>query len=554
MSPEPVEEVQDTAWATHWQEQDLEYRPQIEAPEPWFWQPIFSGQRLTHTLSLTEAVAGPLTVTLKLWGRSRLPGTTSLATIRWDGAEIGTWNWGGGAEQSWPATLSGPGEHELVVELPTPENGSIDKLWLDGLGATFRRTLVLKSPGISWAAENEHAAIAGAEGAHLLDVTEPAAPLDLGLVADPQIPTRPGHRYWLGIPHKAPPPARLRPLTALDSAALEQAQYVIVAPEPFWAALQPLIDYRQGLGEAIPQGEGLSVARLTPTQVYDAFGDGRPDPETIRTMVNRLHGAGELRYLLLVGDASARPGGYAGGAGALRVVTALVPTAHLHETPSDQALILDEGGRPLVAVGRFPARTAEEVEVMVDKTLHWEGTGLAASILLSDDEPDFGQFADDMLAYLPAPAERLDAAEEDARAKILAQVEDEATWLNYVGHGSLALWGDEKVLQREDEWAEPAVVTIWACLSAYFVHPTQDSMAEVWLRSGRGGAVAFLGPTGETYLYQQHPLAETFYKEVQAGRPLGDALLAAWQDAGEAEQDAVRSFLLLGDPALRLTP
>lgn len=539
---------QDTAWTTDWIEQDLEYRPQIEAPTPWFWQPAFSGQRLTHTVELPQAVAGPLTVTLRLWGRDRLrvPGDSEPASVRWDGVEIGAWSWEEGAEQSWPAALGGPGEHELVVDLPAPEAGSIEKLWLDGFGLTFLQPLALETPGVTWQAEAGQALVAGAEGARLLDITDPAAPLDLGRVAGEQVPTEPGRRYWLGVPAQAPPPARLRPLTTLDAAALDLANYVIIAPEPVWDALQPLVDHRQG--------QGLDVARLTPAQVYDAFGDGRPDPEAIRAMVNRLYAGGQLRYLLLVGDGAAQPDGYAGQAGALRVVTAFVPTVHLYETPSDQAMILDQAGWPLVAVGRFPAQTVAEVEVMVNKTLRWEETGLASAILLSDDEADFGQFADDMLAYLPTPAERLDAAQADARARILDRVEREPTWLNYVGHGSLTLWGDEKLLQREDEWAEPATVTIWACLSAYFVHPSQDSMAEVWLRADQGGAVAFLGPTGETYLVQQHPLAETFYQAVQSGQSLGDALLAAWQQAGEAQQDAVRSFLLLGDPALRLTP
>ena len=40
-------------------------------------------------------------------------------------------------------------------------------------------------------------------------------------------------------------------------------------------------------------------------------------------------------------------------------------------------------------------------------------------------------------------------------------------------------------------------------------------------------------------------------QEIQAGRPVGAALLAAWQAPGAA-QDAMRSYVLLGDPALRL--
>jgi len=224
----------------------------------------------------------------------------------------------------------------------------------------------------------------------------------------------------------------------------------------------------------------------------------------------------------------------------------------LHETPSDQALVADDEGRALVAVGRFPAQTAAQVEALVDKTLAWEESGPASVLVLTDDEPAFAQLADDFAPLLPADPVRLDAAQNNARADALAGLEAGSVWLNYVGHGSLILWGDEKLLQREDRWSHPAVVTVWACLSAYFVHPQQDSLAEVWLAAERGGAVAFVGPTGETYLMQQRPIALAFYEAVRDGQPLGEALLVGWRAGGDAPQDAVRSFLLLGDPALQV--
>jgi hypothetical protein len=524
--------------------------PQVRAPEPWLWEPVFSGGRLTHTLTLTEAVSGPITLTARLWTQKRLPGTSPNLPIWWDGDQVGEWRGDGPAEQSWKAALpeTDPGDvHTLVVQVPAPEKDMVSKFWLDGWGIAFRRPLVMEMPGVTWTAEARKAIIAGGKSddrRRLLDVTDPAAPVDLGVVSDDQAPTEPGHRYWLGVPWRAPAPERTRPRTTVDRASLDQIDYLIIAPEPFWEALQPLIEHRRN--------EGLTVSRLTPTQVYDAFGDSRPDPEAIRALVQQLHEQGQLRYLLLVGDASVHLDGYAGEQGALRVITSLAPTTYLHETPSDQAMISDRAGQPLVAVGRFPAETAAQVKTIVDKTILWEQTGLASALILSDDQPSFGQFADEMAPLLPVESQRLDAAQDDARPRVLEALEEEGAWLNYVGHGSLALWGDEKVLQREDEWSQPAIVTVWACLSGYFVHPEQDSLAEVWLRSTQGGAAAFVGPTGETYLNQQQPLARVFYQEVQKGKPIGDALLSAWQAATDAEADAARSYLLLGDPALRI--
>lgn len=534
---------QDAAWSALRREEDLEYRPQIEAPEPWFWESVFSEGRITHTVALTNALIGPVTVTVRLWNQAQAANTPA-PRLWWDGEPIGVWDWAGPAEQSWRAGVNGSGDYTLALELPGAEDGTLSRIWLDGWGLTFRRPLSVGSQGVTWTAEEGSAAVVGAEGARLIEVTDPAAPLDGGTVGAGQFPTQPGSRYWLGLPWTAPEPARSRPLTSVDREALGQAEYLIVAPELFWEALQPLVEHRRS--------EGLSLFFLAPEQVYDAYGDGRPDPEAIRAMVSDLQSQGALRYLFLVGDASARPDGYAGQEGTQRVVTAFVPTAYLHETPSDQALVTDDEGLPLVAVGRFPAQTVDQVEAMVAKTLHWEENGLSSGLVLTDDQSEFALLADEILPQLPVASQRFDAAQDDARDGVLAGLEDPGMWLNYIGHGSLVLWGDEKVMLRDDRWPEPAVVTVWACLSAYFVHPKEDSLAEVWLSAPQGGAVAFVGPTGETFLSQQRPIAMTFYQEIQAGQRIGDALLAGWLAADDFARDAAHSFLLLGDPALRL--
>jgi hypothetical protein len=541
--------AQNSTWTVNWHELDLQYRPQIPVAEPWFWEPIYSQTRITHTLLLTEAISGPITLTVRLASRGPVVGTDLPPTVWWDGEQVGEWGWDGPEAQSWPVELihsDGSRGHLLTVELLGQPDAPASRVWLDGYGATFRQPLALTEPELWWTAEADEAVVAGIEGVHLLDVTDLAAPLHLGIVEGERIPSVAGHHYWAGSPWLAPTPKESRPLTTIDREALKAAEYLTVAPEPFWRALEPLMKLRQD--------QGLNVSLITPSQVYDAYGDGRPDPVAIRSMVRQLHKGGRLRYLLLVGDASSRPDGYAGEYDEPLVVTDLVPTIHLHETPSDETMVVDEQGRPLVAVGRFPAQTAADVEAMVQKTLRWDTRRASPALILHDDQPDFARFVDQVWLLLPASTQQLDMAQENARSAVLQQLGKEGTWLNYVGHGSLALWGDEKVLRREDEWRESAVVTAWACLSGYFVHPEEDSLAEVWLRSPRGGAVAFLGPTGETYLFQQEPLARTFYQEIQAGRTLGEALLAAWQNSGDGALDAVRSYLLLGDPALRLYP
>jgi hypothetical protein len=302
------------------------------------------------------------------------------------------------------------------------------------------------------------------------------------------------------------------------------------------------------------RSQGLEVALVEPQGIYDTYGSGRPGVRAVQALVQSLP---KLRYLLVVGDGASEPWGYDGEDGALRVVVPLTRTAALGETPADALLGVDQQQRPIVAVGRFPATSAREARAMVEKTIQWETSEASIDLLiLSDDEPQFASIADDIASHLTAvgSADRLDAGDESSRERLLGALERGPTWLHFTGHGSLTRLCDEGLLTVDDAavWREPALVVAWTCLAAHFVHPTQASMAEAWLRSEQGRVVAFLGPVGETTAGQQAPLIESFYQAIPENERLGDAWLAALE-AGNVP-DVAWGFVLLGDPALRLRP
>jgi hypothetical protein len=146
---------------------------------------------------------------------------------------------------------------------------------------------------------------------------------------------------------------------------------------------------------------------------------------------------------------------------------------------------------------------------------------------------------------------QLDGGDADARRALLGWLKDGPGMLVYTGHGSLPLLGDEKLLTLEDAgaWNGPTVIAAWTCLCAGFAHPTHTGLSEAWLRDRRG-AVAIVGPTGETTTAEQQAMALAFQAAVADGAPLGDALLVGWRAA--TSEDARVSFLLLGDPALQV--
>jgi len=538
---------QSTTTATLWLEQDNTYRPTAPQGANWLWTSFNAAPALTLTVSLTGALAVPVTLTLRFWGQSSMPQNPDHhIRVLWNGAVVDEHFWDGSAVEEWTVVAPAPrsGDNVLTLISPGDTDAPVEVTWLDRVGVAWQRALTYTGGWESWSAgpepaacwngvQAEHVAVLlmGPDGTARGGLLEPSAD---GRVCVEQ---RAGDRGWLGAPDAAPAPDLVRPRETVDEALLLTADYVILAPRLFHTALAPLVEARAG--------EGLSVALVTPEQIYDTFGTGAPDAAVIRRVVASLHTRGRLRYLLLVGDASAKPGALWQKEAAL-VPTGWVRTGFVGDTPSDQALVLDDNGAPLIAVGRFPAASVADVRAIVAKTLAWKPT--ARLLLLHDDEAEFVSLTD-ALAEVSTPDLRLGDEEADVRRELLRWLRAAPGVLVYVGHGSLPVLGDEKYLTVDDAgaWDGPTVVVMWTCLSANFAHPLQTGLSEAWLRHSKG-VVAIVGPTAETTTGDQSAMALAFQRAIIDGDTIGEALLNGWRAA--QSQDAASSFVLLGDPAL----
>lgn len=544
-------QYQTATLATLWLEQDTIYRPTAPPDTNWLWTSFNAVPTLTLTLPLTSALAAPVTLTLRFWGQSSMPQNPDHhIRVLWNGELVDDHYWDGSALEEWTvaAPAPRPGDNELTLVAPDDTEAPVEVTWLDRVGVTWQRALTHTGGWESWLAGPEPAAcwegITSERVAVLL--VAPDGTARGGLLARPAdgrlcVEQRLGERGWLGALDAVPAPDVVRPREPVDEATLLAADYLIVAPRLFHSALAPLVTARAA--------EGLAVALVTPEQIYDVFGTGAPAADAIRAAVVALHARGCLRYLLLVGDASADPGALWRADAAL-VPTGWVRTFFVGDTPSDHALVLDESGAPLIAVGRFPASTVAEVQAMVAKTLAWKPT--SRLLLLHDDEAEFVTMTD-ALAAVSAPDLRLGDDEGDVRRDLLRWLRAAPGVLVYSGHGSLPVLGDEKFLTVDDAgaWDGPTVVAAWTCLCANFGHPTQMGLSEAWLRHPKG-VVAVVGPAGETTTGDQSAMSLAFQRAMLDGATIGDALLAGWRAA--QSKDAEISFVLLGDPTLRPMP
>ena len=556
---------QATTAATLWLEEDNVYRPTAPPEANWLWTSFNAAPALTLTVTLTEALVSeglvsevlvsearvaPVTLSLRFWGQSSMPQNPDHhVLVLWNGALVSDHYWDGNALEEWTAIAPAPrqGDNELVLISPGDTEAPVEVTWLDRVGVTWQRALTYTGGWESWIGGSEPVACweAVPEGRVAALVVGEEGMLRGGLLARDAagrvcVEQRPGERGWLGVVEAAPAPDVVRPRERL-AADTWTADYLIVAPPSFHVALAPLVEARVA--------EGLSVVVVTPEQVYDAFAAGEPGAEAIRAAVMALHARGQLRYLLLVGDASADPRAF-WEAGSTLVPTGWVRTFFLGDTASDHALVIDDDGTPLVAVGRFPASTVAEVHAMVAKTLVWEPT--ARLLLLHDTAPEFAAMTD-ALAAVREPDLRLDAAAGDVRRDLLRWLRAAPGVLVYSGHGSLPVLGDQKFLTVDDAgaWDGPTVVAAWTCLCANFTHPTHMGLSEAWLRHPKG-AVAVVGPTAETTTGEQSAMTLAFQRALVDGAAIGDALLDGWRAA--QSKDAEISFMLLGDPALRPMP
>jgi hypothetical protein len=470
-----------------------------------------------------------------------------------------------------PFELSGlaPGEGELRVYVIARSSAPVDPdhRLLFSINGTLVHDAAWDGPGPKLILADIPAGILK-EGANTLTLN---APGDTGAPADLV------QLHWIEVAHprtgdaakKPGPVAVIQPATSGSLPNWEGgADLVIVTVPQFREALKPLVEAREK--------QGLRVAVLDVEQVYDAFTYGRTDPRAIQMLMRHAREkwtAPAPRYLLLAGDASYDPLGNTKGVEADLVPTQDVRTNFSGWTGSDVWYALPNDGAttmPAFAVGRFPAQTAEQLAVMVRKTLAYEAEGgelgwRSRAVLVADnDEPAFAEETAEFARELTAKqSERITIEGDGANARdaLKRAFADGAGLVGYFGHGSVTLWGKENVFDVEEAGKLrnerlPIVFTV-TCLSGFFEHPSTVSLGETFLRQENGGSVAALVPSSAAVLPDQRLLAQGLAQALNdaAPRALGDIVLEAQQSLPQQEggvREILLTFNLLGDPSMRV--
>ena len=367
------------------------------------------------------------------------------------------------------------------------------------------------------------------------------------------------------------------------------------------------------------QHDGLRVRIVPADELINEFSSGTPDATAYRRYMKMLYDRAETeadmpKYLLLLGDGAwdnrMRCGEWKGydPDDFLLCFETENSFSHVNCYVSDDffCLLDDEEqiqeerngrtvylGKPDVAVGRLPARTEEEAQVLTDKLLDYANNKYAGSwqntiCMMGDDGNDnVHMAAADKVATLIEknhPSYQIkkiywDAYERvpsstgyaypDVTRLITEQMTAGALMMNYCGHGAPYAFSHELVMQLKDfETSITDRLPLWVTASCDIMpfDGQEENIGETVMLNPKGGGVAFFGTTRTVFAsYNEQRTVFASYNEqmnttftgyvLKPGYSIGEAVRQAKCDLVEQGRDTSPNklqYTLLGDPALKL--
>ncbi len=343
---------------------------------------------------------------------------------------------------------------------------------------------------------------------------------------------------------------------------------------------------------------GLSVFVTTPAIIYNEFSSGAQDISAIRDFARLLYTQStpgkELKYLLLFGDASFDfKDRIQGNTNFVPTFQSVNSVSMLYSIATDDFfgyLDLNEGAGQNnlldIGIGRFPVTTPIEAQQVVDKIVRYlshdeevhsswrneitlvsddgdSNTHLRDSenvaALLQTDFPEFNLNKIHLDAYRQVATPSGQKA-PDVNEAINRRMERGTLIVNYSGHGGEVGWAEERILVISDirGWRNrnklPVFITA-TCEFSRYDDPQRQSAGEMVFLNPFGGAIAMFTTARATYSISNIRLNlavfnNNFFSRESGQYPgFGDVIRKS-KITGDAND---RKFVLLGDPALRLS-
>jgi len=401
-----------------------------------------------------------------------------------------------------------------------------------------------------------------------------------------------------------PQPEYVYRITNQDHHADTAVDMVIIIPTS-----QKLLAQAERLKAHHEQRDGLSVRIVPADELYNEFSSGTPDATAYRRYMKMMYDRATTdsekpRYLLLMGDggwdnrmntsdwSGYNPDDYLlcyESENSFSQVNCYVSDDFYCLLDDEEVIQESNGGsnsykgQPDVAVGRLPARTADEAKVLVDKIINYANNAYAGNwqneiCMMGDDgnQNTHMKTADKVATMIEQnyPNYNVNKIYWDAYQRtssstgytypdvtrlIKQQMENGALMMNYCGHGAPYAMSHELVMKTADfEASQTNYLPLWITASCDIMpfDGQEENIGETVMLNSKGGGVAFFGTTRTVYATYNEVMNLAFTRYVLTpGISIGEAVRLAKCQLVSKGSDLTTNklqYTLLGDPALQL--
>jgi len=346
-----------------------------------------------------------------------------------------------------------------------------------------------------------------------------------------------------------------------------QKSYITISPDSYRAILDPLVDLHDGIIVDVDD-------------VYRQYSYGILSPYGIKSFLQDVYYKNEkLKYVLL---GMQNNNYYSGGDSFF--ASNYIPSMKIIVKEFGAAIsdywyaCLDDDLFPEIAVGRFPASNKNELEQIVDKSINhinrdsntWDNNILFVGGLEED-------FKDQSELLLRGWADRghfisrlyIDMYSEQTTFygttdTLLQHLNRGLSYINFVGHGGGAVWGDRSILGHSniddlDNNNKVPFVTSMTCFTGDYSIP--NSLGREMLLAETGGALAWYGSSGKGWIGNDYllidPLNQLLYR--QEDYTIGEMInlskiqyYVSHSNITKRAKTQLFQYNLAGDPAIKL--
>ena len=477
---------------------------------------------------------------------------------------------------------------------------TLSEAWLDHITVNWRRALKMSGDELFFR-DTQHLGAGntgrflienGTTGMKVLDITLPAEPFEIpaALQGSQLVFTRSTGQLREYLAFKPtgnfPEPLFVGEVPNQNLHALPTPELLVISHPDFLSSAHKVADFHRTT-------DGMDVAVVTTSQVYNEFGSGSPDASALRNFIRMLYDRSKkIRYVLLFGDGSFDNRNLTAANRAFiptfQSDNSLVPTSSF--VSDDYFVILGAGesvynGQVDLGIGRLPVSSTYEAGIVTEKILNYYspasmGIWRTNLCFIGDDGDGNLHMSDSEALALQVNAfhrefqtEKIyfDAWKQETTPggkrypgvvdAINQQVKNGVLILNYVGHANARFLADERVLDVSNinSWSNKNNLPIFVTATCEFSRfdANETSAGEYILLNPNGGGIGLFSTTRVVFAYSNYLLSKNFYQyafekdENGENFRMGDIMRLAKINTLNTLNK--RNFSLLADPALRLS-